>query len=543
MPSRSSGPTCSSLCSPHSTCRGRSPMMVAPLRRWAEMLASPQADKLKEKELLPDFLTDVFCGVLGYTRAVDNKDRFTFSREKHVQVDGKFADAVLGDFRARQRAVRRRRRGQGAERPARPAVRRPQDVGGRSGLPLRHQPAVRLDHRHLDPADAALPQGLRPAHLRAVRHRDAGRATTALLKRFVFLLGAERVVPRTGQVPLLRSARRLGAGRPGADQGVLRPLRRHAARRLRAALPGQSRRRTARTCCQRRRSSSTACCSAAFCEDRGLLPAETISQAYEHADPYNPRPVWDNFRGLFRAVNSGNPALSIPAYNGGLFADDPVLDRLTVPDEVCGYFRDLAAYDYRPGVPGQPTTSGQAGGKLVDVDILGHIFEQSITDLERTARTSSTGRSRAARRDERRAAAARRRGRSTPRPSSPATSSGRPWAACCSERFEPLRQQHAEEAARARPAASSPTRAPTTRPAQRAAAGGPDRFWEAWQDELGSVRCSTRPAAAAPSSSRRSTSSTPPTSSQRPAGGAARPRGRCSTSTGRSSRTTSTAWT
>ena len=66
----------------------------------------------------------------------------------------------------------------------------------------------------------------------------------------------------------------------------------------------------------------------AFCEDRGLLPAETIRKAYEHRDPYHPRPIWENFRGLFSAINRGNAALDIHAYNGGLFADDPVLDAL-----------------------------------------------------------------------------------------------------------------------------------------------------------------------------------------------------------------------
>jgi len=43
------------------------------LGRWAGLLWSSQADTLKEQELLPDFLTDVFCGILGYNRAVDNK--------------------------------------------------------------------------------------------------------------------------------------------------------------------------------------------------------------------------------------------------------------------------------------------------------------------------------------------------------------------------------------------------------------------------------------------------------------------------------------
>ena len=44
---------------------------------------------------------------------------------------------------------------------------------------------------------------------------------------------------------------------------------------------------------------------------------------------------------MFDAINKGNAALGIHAYNGGLFADDAVLDSMTVSDEVCGYFRDL----------------------------------------------------------------------------------------------------------------------------------------------------------------------------------------------------------
>lgn len=50
----------------------------------------------------------------------------------------------------------------------------------------------------------------------------------------------------------------------------------------------------------------------AFCEDRGLLPAETLKQAFTHHDPYNPKPIWENFRGLFRAVDTGNAASTSP---------------------------------------------------------------------------------------------------------------------------------------------------------------------------------------------------------------------------------------
>ena len=105
----------------------------------------------------------------------------------------------------------------------------------------------------------------------------------------------------------------------------------------------------------------------AFAEDRQLLPSSTIARAYEHRDPYNPRPIWQNFLAVFRSVDKGNPALNIPQYNGGLFTEVPELSDLEVSDEVCAAFRELGEYDF---------------AEDVSVDVLGHIFEQSLTDLE-----------------------------------------------------------------------------------------------------------------------------------------------------------------
>ncbi|WP_017429638.1 Eco57I restriction-modification methylase domain-containing protein [Vreelandella jeotgali] len=114
----------------------------------------------------------------------------------------------------------------------------------------------------------------------------------------------------------------------------------------------------------------------AFAEDTGLIPDNSIAQAYEHADPYNPRPVYDNFKGLFRAVDKGNKPLNIPAYNGGLFAEDAELDSLSVSDELCEAFKELAEYDF---------------ASEVSVTVLGRIFEQSITDLEALAEQLERG--------------------------------------------------------------------------------------------------------------------------------------------------------
>ncbi len=106
----------------------------------------------------------------------------------------------------------------------------------------------------------------------------------------------------------------------------------------------------------------------AFCEDRGLLPAESLKHAFEHRDPYNPRPVWLNFRGLFRAIDEGNAGLNIPAYNGGLFAPDPALDALQVPDEVCAHFRELGEYDCRPSREIAAAAEGTTARSVIDMN-------------------------------------------------------------------------------------------------------------------------------------------------------------------------------
>lgn len=105
----------------------------------------------------------------------------------------------------------------------------------------------------------------------------------------------------------------------------------------------------------------------AFAEDKGLLPERTLEKAYETQNLFSPQPVWENFKGLFQAINKGNAALNIPGYNGGLFADDLELNSLNISNDLCEGFKKIGEYDFDSDV---------------SVNILGHIFEQSIADLE-----------------------------------------------------------------------------------------------------------------------------------------------------------------
>ena len=106
----------------------------------------------------------------------------------------------------------------------------------------------------------------------------------------------------------------------------------------------------------------------AFAQRTDLLPDRLLERASKERNEFLPKPLWDNFQALFRAVDQGSGALNIWPYNGGLFAVDPTADRLAIPDPLATDLATLGQWDYRSDVP---------------VTVLGHIFEQSITDLER----------------------------------------------------------------------------------------------------------------------------------------------------------------
>ncbi len=110
-----------------------------------------------------------------------------------------------------------------------------------------------------------------------------------------------------------------------------------------------------------------------FCEDTaGLLPHNTVENIYKMAQnsfSLEPCRIWEQFRGLFVAIDKGNSNVNPPinAYNGGLFAYDEILDKLIIKDEMFEHLKELARYDFESDL---------------NVNILGHIFEQSLSDLE-----------------------------------------------------------------------------------------------------------------------------------------------------------------
>ncbi|MBQ6305318.1 MAG: N-6 DNA methylase, partial [Bacteroidales bacterium] len=111
-----------------------------------------------------------------------------------------------------------------------------------------------------------------------------------------------------------------------------------------------------------------------FAEDRGLLPPNSIMliinqwEKLKDLDEY--QPFYNRLKKYFGYMNTGfqGKNYEVFAYNGGLFKPDEILDGLIISDEVlmC-YCKKISDYDFQSDV---------------DVNILGHIFENSLTEIE-----------------------------------------------------------------------------------------------------------------------------------------------------------------
>ena len=112
-----------------------------------------------------------------------------------------------------------------------------------------------------------------------------------------------------------------------------------------------------------------------FCEDTGdLLPEKTFRKLIQRtqesvafSNQYGTQRIWAELKAFFGAMNTGLNSHHIPGFNGELFKPDPAFDTLRIEDAIFLKLAQLTEYDFQ---------------SELNVNILGHIFEQSLNDLE-----------------------------------------------------------------------------------------------------------------------------------------------------------------
>jgi tRNA1(Val) A37 N6-methylase TrmN6 len=106
-----------------------------------------------------------------------------------------------------------------------------------------------------------------------------------------------------------------------------------------------------------------------FAQNKGLLPDDILYLVKKAASvSVYGGSLWNILKDFFEAIDRGSVKLEIPeGYNGGLFKMDNDLNNLDISDQVLQSVIDFGRFDFKEGL---------------SVTILGHIFEQSISDLE-----------------------------------------------------------------------------------------------------------------------------------------------------------------
>ena len=120
-----------------------------------------------------------------------------------------------------------------------------------------------------------------------------------------------------------------------------------------------------------------------FAEDCGLLPPNSMVQIIDQweklkeMDEY--RPFYERVKKYFGYMNTGfqGKKYEIFAYNGGLFKPDEVLDNIIISDDLLvEHTKRLSTYDFESDI---------------DVNILGHIFENSLSEIEEVTQQITQG--------------------------------------------------------------------------------------------------------------------------------------------------------
>lgn len=329
------------------------------LRQWGDTIRNRSIETQKETALHGNFKQRIICEVLGYQ---DFNDSGQWTVDVEAQIGAGSVDLAFGHFNQGERRIIAPFELKGAKTKNLDAI-----MPGRAKTPVQQAWEYASDN-----AGTKWVLVSNYLEIRLYSYADgrqfydtfdlAKLHDPAEFQRFMLLLSADNLL--SGQtLAILEESRKEDRDITARLYADYRTLRSDLIGAVRTALPeGDPLEaiRLGQTILDR-------VLFIAFAEDNGLLPDDSLLNAFQHRDPYNPKPVWQTFLGLFTAIDQGNEQLRIPRYNGGLFQPNATIDALAMPDQICEGFKRLAEYDF---------------ASEISVTVLGHIFEQSIADVE-----------------------------------------------------------------------------------------------------------------------------------------------------------------
>jgi type II restriction enzyme, methylase len=337
------------------------------LDKWINNLENGVLDNSKEEEFQGEFLYDIFTTVLRAVNKSDGQKEWNLERETKTKMDGQKADGVLGFF----------------------------DVDGkkdvRAVIELKGA-KVSLDVRQKRVGDTRTPVeqafGYAPKYgssckwvivsnykeIRLYRQTEMNEYQIFFLedlkddlefKKFIYVLSFDSLVgtenKKAKTMELSEEYQKNQAEIEKKFYNEYKTIRLHIFENMRKNNPTVNE----NIIIEKVQKLLDRFLFICFCEDKGLLPNEIFYKTLEKGKNFGE--VFEVFKILCSWINLGNARKNIAHFNGGLFKSDDVLDGLYVDNEVFEEMRKISDYNF---------------DSELNENILGHIFEQSVSDIE-----------------------------------------------------------------------------------------------------------------------------------------------------------------
>lgn len=335
--------------------------------KWADIESSGKLDPMKETSIEGEFFKEIFSDALGYTLFADNKENWNFQQKYFV--NGGYADAAIGIFGSHKKPQIH-----AVIELEGPTVNVDKDrFNGRTPVQqcwdyLNNLPecpwgivcnyvSFRLYHRSQTPRVYEL------FTLHDLRKKEN-------FLQFYYLLEKGGLLPTPLQRTPRADALLENCTTQQREVGDKLYEYYHDNRLLLIHhLLGQPHNKSFDAAIRIAQKLIDRIIFVAFCEDRGFMPNQSLLKAWRDVPPFHrvTNPKWQNFLELFRSIDEGNEQRGIPPYDGVLFREDPEIDNLQLDDDWTYFFKTIGDYDF---------------AHTINVDVLGHLFEKSIKDIE-----------------------------------------------------------------------------------------------------------------------------------------------------------------
>ena len=344
------------------------------LNNWINSLEKGILSKSKEEEFQGEFLNDIFSFILGAVNKSSGNDEWNLQRESKTRIDGQKADGVIGFF----------------------------DVNGkddvRAVIELKG-PTISLDQRQKRSGDTRTPveQAFNYApkygkncqwvivsnykEIRLYRSNDMTEYEVFFLEnlkddlefqKFIYILSFEALVGTANKkAKALELSEEYQKNQIEIEKkfyNEYRNIRLHIFENMKEN-NSETDENTLLEKVQKLLDRFLFIC---FCEDKGLLEKDFFNTILKKGKDFGS--IFDIFKVFCNWINLGNPKENISHFNGGLFKNDDVLNSLNIDDKVFEELKKISDYDFDSDL---------------NVNILGHIFEQSISDIEELKKSIS----------------------------------------------------------------------------------------------------------------------------------------------------------